>query len=79
METKDDSSFPFALKLNNTTQFRYINTQLESDTFTDHLGTARPVAERNDFSINRSMFTFSGVVFDRRLGAADAVDFQFLM
>jgi hypothetical protein len=67
VETTDGSRFPFTLKLNNTTQFRYIRTQLDSETFTDHLGTVRTVAERNDFSINRSMFTFSGFVFDRRL------------
>ncbi len=62
------SEFPFFLKLNNTTQFRYLNTQaLDSDTFTDHIGIVHPVAARNDFSINRSLFTFSGYVFDQRL------------
>jgi hypothetical protein len=67
VDTRDSSKFPFTLKLNNVTQFRYLNTQLENDTFTDHLGATRDVAERNDFSINRSMFTFSGFVFDERL------------
>jgi hypothetical protein len=68
VKTNDESRFPFMLKLNNTTQFRYLNTtQLDSDTFTDHLGVVRPVAERNDFSINRSMFTFGGFAFDERL------------
>ncbi|RPI57322.1 MAG: hypothetical protein EHM55_02205 [Acidobacteria bacterium] len=67
VETSDASKFPFHLKLNNTTQFRYINLQPDSDTFTDHLGTVRAVASRNDFGINRSMFTFGGFVFDKRL------------
>jgi hypothetical protein len=67
VKTNDAAKVPFMLKLNNVTQFRYINTQLKNDTFTDHLGVVRPVAERNDFSINRSMFTFSGFVFDKRL------------
>src|SRR5262249_23402159 len=67
VEKSDDSRFPFQLKLNNTTQFRYINTQLDSETFTVHCGTVRPVAKRNHFSINRSIFTFSGFAFDKRL------------
>lgn len=68
MKTSDDSKFPFYLKLNNTTQFRYLNTLLiENETYTDHLGVVRPVAKRNDLSINRSMFTFGGFAFDKRL------------
>jgi hypothetical protein len=67
VKTDDDSKFPFLLRLNNTTQFRYINTKLNNDAYTDHLGVVRPVAERNDFSINRSMFTLAGYAFDKRL------------
>ncbi len=67
VDTEDASKFPFYLKLNNTSQFRYINLQPVSDTFTDHLGVVKPVASRNDFGINRSMFTFGGFVFDKRL------------
>jgi hypothetical protein len=68
VEGNDDSKLPFHLTLNNVTQFRYLNTtHLNSDTFTDHLNTLHPVAARNDFSINRSMFTFGGYIFDKRL------------
>ena len=67
VSTDDSDWFPFMLKLNNTTQFRYINTQPESDTFIDHTGAPHDVNARNDFSVNRSMFTFGGFVFDRRL------------
>lgn len=67
VRTKEDSKFPFFLKLNNTTQFRYINTKPIHDTFADHVGTVRDVASRNDFSINRSMFTFGGYAFNPKL------------
>jgi len=68
VNTSDTSRFPFQLRLTDTTQFRYLNTTLiENETFTDHLGVVRPVAKRNDFSINRSMFTLGGFVFDKRL------------
>jgi hypothetical protein len=68
VETSDASKFPFQLKLNDTSQFRYVNTTMnESDTFTDHLGVSRGVSDRNDFSLNRNMFTLSGFAFDKRL------------
>jgi hypothetical protein len=67
LHSSEDSKVPFLLKLNLVTQFRYLNTTAGSPTFTDHLGVSRPVDLRNDFSINRSMATFSGFVFDKRL------------
>ena len=66
-ETKEDSSIPFQLRFTNITQFRYLNTQSANDTFTDHLGNVRTVAHRNDVGVNRSMFTFTGYIFDKRL------------
>lgn len=66
-QTKDDSSIPFQLRFTNITQFRYLNTQSVNDTFTDHLDTVRTVAKRNDVGVNRSMFTFTGYIFDKRL------------
>ena len=66
-ETKDDASIPFQLRFTNITQFRYLNTQSANDTFTDHLGNVRTVAHRNDVGVNRSMFTFTGYIFDKRL------------
>lgn len=66
-ETKDDASIPFQLRFTNITQFRYLNTQSANETFTDHLGNVRTVAHRNDVGVNRSMFTFTGYIFDKRL------------
>ena len=66
-ETKGESSVPFQLRFTNITQFRYLNTQSANDTFTDHLGNVRTVAHRNDVGVNRSMFTFAGYIFDKRL------------
>ena len=66
-QTKDDSSIPFQLRFTNITQFRYLNTTGVNDTFTDHLGNVRTVAKRNDLTVNREMFTFTGYIFDKRL------------
>ena len=67
VETTDASKFPFQLRFNDITQFRYTNTTNTNSTFTDHLGVVHDVLHRNDFSINRSMLTFSGFVFSPRL------------
>jgi hypothetical protein len=66
-QNSDDSKVPFLLKFNNNTQVRYLNTLNSKDTFTDHLGVVREVHRRNDVTVNRSMFTFTGYMFDKRL------------
>jgi hypothetical protein len=66
-ETKDDDKIPFLMKFNINTQFRYLNTLDSNDTFVDHLGNVREVHKRNDLTVNRAMFTFSGYAFDKRL------------
>ena len=66
-QNSDDAKVPFLLKFNNNTQIRYLNTLNSKDTFTDHLGNVREVHNRNDITVNRSMFTFTGYVFDKRL------------
>lgn len=66
-ETEPDAKVPFLLKFNLDTQIRYLNTTSADDTFTDHLGVVRDVNKRNDITVNRSMTTFSGYVFDPRL------------
>jgi len=63
----DDASVPFLLKFNNNTQIRYLNTLNSEDTFTDHLGVVREVHNRNDITVNRSMFILAGYMFDPRL------------
>ena len=66
-KTPDEAKVPFMLRFNIVTQFRYLNT-LDSDrTFTDHLGVEREVQRRNDLTVNRSMFTLSGYIWDKRL------------
>jgi hypothetical protein len=66
-QNPEDAKVPFLLKFNNNTQIRYLNTLDSSDTFTDHLGVVREVHRRNDVTVNRSMFTFTGYMFDPQL------------
>jgi len=66
-QNSDDAKVPFLLKFNNNTQIRYLNTLNSKDTFTDHLGNVREVHNRNDITVNRSMFILGGYIFDKRL------------
>jgi hypothetical protein len=66
-QNSDDAKVPFLLKFNNNTQIRYLNTLNSNDTFTDHLGNIREVHRRNDITVNRSMFTFTGYMFSKKL------------
>jgi hypothetical protein len=66
-QTPDDAKVPVLLKFNLDTQIRYLNSTSAEDTFTDHLGVVRDVNKRNDITVNRSMATLSGYVFDPRL------------
>ena len=66
-KTPDEAKVPFMLRFNIVTQFRYLNTLDSDPTFTDHLGVERDVQRRNDVTVNRSMFTFSGYIWDKRL------------
>jgi hypothetical protein len=63
----EGAKVPFLLRFNNNTQVRYLNTLDSRDTFTDHLGVTREVHNRNDITVNRSMFIFAGYMFDPRL------------
>jgi hypothetical protein len=65
-ENPEGAKVPFLLRLNNNTQIRYLNTTDSADTFTDHLGVVRDVHNRNDITVNRSMFIFAGYMFDPR-------------
>ena len=65
-QTPDDAKVPFLLRFNNNTQIRYLNTLSSDDTFTDHLGNVREVHNRNDITVNRSMFILGGYIFDKR-------------
>jgi hypothetical protein len=63
----EGAKVPFLLRFNNNTQVRYLNTLDSRDTFTDHLGVIREVHNRNDITVNRSMFIFAGYMFDPKL------------
>jgi hypothetical protein len=65
--TRDPEHFPFRLKLNHVSQFKYSNTMAVNETFTDHLGRQRDVLRRNDIQLTRDVFYFSGFAFDTRL------------
>ncbi|MFL5240878.1 MAG: hypothetical protein ACJ8FY_02105 [Gemmataceae bacterium] len=64
VETPDKDQVPYKLWFNLFNQFRYLNQELQSDTFTDHLGNVRHVDSRNDLNVNRNLFYFQGFVFD---------------
>jgi hypothetical protein len=66
-QNPEGAKVPFLLKFNNNTQLRYLNTLNSADTFTDHLGVVRDVHNRNDITVNRSMFILAGYMFDPRL------------
>ena len=66
-KSSDSAKIPFRLNLWDTTQVRFTNTALGNKSFTDHLGVVRPVTVRNDFSLNRNLFHFTGFIFDPRL------------
>jgi len=66
-QNPENAKVPFLLKFNNNTQIRYLNTLDSGSTFTDHLGVVRDVHERNDVTVNRSMFIFAGYMFDPKL------------
>jgi hypothetical protein len=65
-ETPENAEVPFLLRLQGTTQVRYLNTLNSQDTFTDHLGQTYDVHKRSDITVNRSMMVFGGYVFDKR-------------
>ena len=66
-QNSDEAKVPFFLKFNNNTQIRFLNTLNSPETFTDHLGNVRDVHRRNDITVNRSMFTFTGYIFSKKL------------
>jgi hypothetical protein len=65
-ETPENAEVPFLLRLQGTTQVRYINSLSSQETFTDHLGVTRDVNKRNDITVNRSMMVFGGYIFNKR-------------
>jgi hypothetical protein len=72
-QTSNDATVPFLLRFNVNTQVRYLNTTSSQDTFTDHLGVVRDVTQRNDITVNRSMFILGGYIFDPRLRYSSTV------
>ena len=67
VKTPDDAKIPILLRFWDISQLRYTNSQLGNSSYTDHLGAVRPVTRRNDFSLNRNMFQFTGYIFDKKL------------
>jgi len=66
-QNPEGAKVPFLLRFNNNTQIRYLNSTDSVESFTDHLGTVRDVHNRNDITVNRSMFIFAGYMFDPKL------------
>jgi hypothetical protein len=67
VKTSENARIPILLEFWDVTQLRYTNSQLGNSSYTDHLGAVQPVTKRNDFSLNRNMFQFTGYIFDKRL------------
>ncbi len=67
VKTPENARIPILLEFWDVTQIRYTNSQLGNSSYTDHLGAVRPVTRRNDFSLNRNMFQFTGYIFDKKL------------
>jgi hypothetical protein len=61
------AGFPFRLKLNHVSQFKYTNSLATKSTYTDHFGAEHDVQQRNDIQLTRDVFYFSGYAFDPRL------------
>jgi hypothetical protein len=72
-QTDNDADVPFLLRFNVNSQIRYLNTTGTDDTFTDHLGVVREVNQRNDITVNRTMFILGGYIFDPRLRYSSTV------
>lgn len=66
-KTPDEAKTPFLLRLNAVTQFRYLNTLNSDNSFTDHLGVVRDVHNRNDLTVNRTMFMLNGYIYSKKL------------
>ena len=67
VKTPEDARIPILLRFWDISQLRYTNSQLGNSSYTDHLGAVQPVTRRNDFSLNRNMFQFTGYIFNKRL------------
>jgi hypothetical protein len=61
VKTPEDAKIPILLRFWDISQLRYTNSQLGNDSY--HLGAVRPVTRRNDISLNRNMFQFSGYIW----------------
>jgi hypothetical protein len=66
-QPKDPKTTPYSLVFNDFNQFRYLNQQLDSNFYVDHLGVAHPVDSRNDLNVNRNLFYFNGYALDPKL------------
>jgi len=67
VKTPEEAKVPILLRFWDITQLRYTNSQLGNSSYIDHLGAVQTVTKRNDFSLNRNMFQFTGYIFDKRL------------
>jgi hypothetical protein len=67
VKTPENARIPILLEFWDVTQLRYTNSQLGNSSYIDHLGAVQPVTRRNDFSLNRNIFQFTGYIFDKRL------------
>lgn len=67
LSTSNPEKLPFLLRFNHVSQFKYTNSMLVDETYTDHLGREKEVLRRNDIQLTRDVFYFSGFVFSPKL------------
>jgi len=65
-ETAPDA-FPFALAVGGFLQFRWLEFARGATSWTNSAGTTLPIQNRNVFSLNRYLLSFTGHVVDERL------------
>lgn len=67
IESANVDAFPYRLKVNLQSQFRYTGFGRTETEFVDATGTTQPISMRNDFDINRGRIIFSGFAIEEEL------------
>lgn len=78
IEAADKDKLPFRLKVNMQSQFRYTGFGRTEREWVDSTGTTLPIAQRNDFDINRGRLIFSGFAIDEDLNYYANLDYSTL-
>jgi hypothetical protein len=78
VESEDMDKLPFRLKVNLQSQFRYTGFGRTEREWIDSSGERLPIANRNDFDINRGRIIFSGFAIEEDLNYYINLDYATL-